>query len=171
MDTVLYYPTRRWGAQMRVQYGDDFQSLTNVAGQFIWESTTRFGVDASFEHLRERSDDGADCLTLGDCNLVYRVAQHPKANVRLGIGLNWLADSTKADFGFNFTYGADFFPRKPWVISAAIDAGTLGNAGLFRFQTTVGVILNRFETYAGYEYLDIGTTDTNLLIAGVRVWF
>ena len=73
--------------------------------------------------------------------------------------------------GFNFTYGGDFFPRKPWVLSTAIDWGTLGHAGLFRFRTTAGVIWNRFESYVGYEYLDIGTTQGNFAIGGVRVWF
>ncbi len=91
--------------------------------------------------------------------------------MRAGLGANWLNDSTRTDLGFNFTYGGDFFPRKPWVLSAAIDWGTLGHAGLFRFRTTAGVILNRFEGYVGYEYLDIGSTQDNFLIGGVRVWF
>ena len=42
---------------------------------------------------------------------------------------------------------------------------------LFRFQTSAGVILNRLETYVGYEYYDIDRTQTNALIAGVGVWF
>jgi hypothetical protein len=64
-----------------------------------------------------------------------------------------------------------FFPRKPWVVSAAIDWGTLGHAGLFRFQTTAGLIFDRFESYIGYEYLDIGATQANFLLGGLRVWF
>ena len=129
-------------------------------------------MDSSFQYLRERLPSGDyDHLTLGDCNVVYRFAQHPNAQMRMGIGANWLKDNTRTDLGFNSTYGGDFFPRKPWVISAAIDWGTLGHARLFRFRTTAGVIVNRFETYAGYEYLDIGTTQSNALIAGVRIWF
>jgi hypothetical protein len=57
------------------------------------------------------------------------------------------------------------------VLSAAIDWGTLGHAGLFRFRTTAGVIVNRFEGCVAYEYRDIGTTRGNFLIGGVRVWF
>jgi hypothetical protein len=169
---ALVLPTRRWGGQVRADYGDQFADITMINGQLILETTSRVGLDTSIQYLHERMPDGGfDSLTLGDCNLVYRVAQHPQAQVRMGIGANWLTDAAQTDLGFNFTYGGDFFPCKPWVISTAIDWGTLGHAGLFRFHTTAGVIVNRFETYVGYEYLDIGTTQTNALIAGVRVWF
>jgi hypothetical protein len=47
---------------------------------------------------------------------------------RTGLGFNWLDDPIDTNFGFNFTYGADLFPRRPWVLSATIDWGTLGEA-------------------------------------------
>jgi hypothetical protein len=138
----------------------------------ILETTSRFGIDSSFLYLTERFPDADDDhLSLGDCNLIYRFAQSSRAQMRTGIGANWLNDSTRTDLGFNFTYGGDFFPCKPWVISAVVDWGTLGHAGLFRFRTTAGVIFDRFEGYVGYEYLDIGTTQGNFLIGGARVWF
>jgi hypothetical protein len=163
---------RRWAGQFSADYAGNFDHLSGIGGQLILESTSRWGIDSQFQFLSERrfrSDD--DHLNLGDCNLVYRFAQSPRAQMRMGLGANWLNDTTRTDLGFNFTYGGDFFPRKPWVLSTAIDWGTLGHAGLFRFQTTAGVILNRFETYVGYEYLDIGTTQGNFLIGGLRVWF
>ena len=163
---------RRWGGQFRADYADEFDALTGIGGELILESTSRWGIDASAQYLRERlPGDGYDHLTIGDCNLVYRFAQGPQAQMRVGLGANWLNDATRTDLGFNFTYGGDFFPQKPWVLSSAIDWGTLGHAGLFRFRTTAGVIFNRFESYLGYEYLDIGTTQSNFLVGGVRVWF
>lgn len=172
VDEPLTLPTRRWGGQVRADYGDQFADVTMINGQLILETTSRVGIDTSIQYLSERLPNGGfDGLPLGDCNLVYRVAQHPQAQIRMGIGANWLTDTDQTDLGFNFTYGGDFFPRKPWVVSTAIDWGTLGHAGLFRFRTTAGVIINRVETYVGYEYLDIGTTQSNALIAGIRVWF
>ena len=90
---------------------------------------------------------------------------------RTGFGFNWLDDPVDTDFGFNFTYGADWYPARPWVLSATLDWGTLGHAELFRFHTTAGVLVNRVETYIGYKYLDIDRTQTNSLLAGVRIWF
>ena len=163
---------RNWSLQLRGEYQDQFDRVSAVGGQMILESTSRWGLDISFQTLRERlAPEQFDYLTIGDANVVFRFAQHPKAQMRLGVGMNWMADTRQHDLGFNFTYGGDFFPVKPWVVSAAIDWGTLGHAELFRFRTTAGVILNRFETYAGYEYLDIGRTHANSLVAGVRVWF
>ncbi len=80
-------------------------------------------------------------------------------------------DPAETNFGFNFTYGVDFFPVRPWVLSSTVDWGTLGRSGLFRFQATAGAVVHRVETYAGYEYLDLGSTQVNSLIGGVRIWF
>jgi hypothetical protein len=126
----------------------------------------------SWNHLEERLSDGShDALLIGDGNLVWRFAQGTWGEFRIGLGLNWLNDSDRTDVGFNFTYAADFYPRKPWVLSTVIDAGTLGKAGLFRFHTTAGVVVHGIEPYAGYEYADIGRTHWNGLIAGLRFWF
>jgi hypothetical protein len=164
--------SRRWAGQVRADYADNFGHLTGVGGELILETTSRFGIDAKYRYLTERlANTPDDHLNLGDCNLIYRFAQSRWGQMRTGIGANWLNDSTRTDLGFNFTYGGDFFPHKPWVLSAAVDWGTLGHAGLFRFRTTAGAIFNRFEGYVGYEYLDIGTTQANSLIGGVRVWF
>jgi hypothetical protein len=34
-----------------------------------------------------------------------------------------------------------------------------------------GIIIRNVETYVGYEYFDIGSTQTNSLMAGIRIWF
>ncbi|MBN1909627.1 MAG: hypothetical protein JW818_07810 [Pirellulales bacterium] len=82
-----------------------------------------------------------------------------------------MADNFGSDFGFNFTYGVDLFPAKPWVFSSTIDWGTLGHAELFRFRATAGLAIHGIEPYVGYEYLDIDRFQHNSLIAGVQVWF
>ena len=112
-----------------------------------------------------------DGLWLGDFNAIYRFAQSERAQFRAGLELNWLDDPVDTDIGFNFTCGADFFPQKPWILSATLDWGTLGSAELFRFRTSVGLIIHRVEVYSGYEYLDIDNSQINALLAGVRVWF
>ncbi len=80
-------------------------------------------------------------------------------------------DRQRTDYGINFTYGVDLFPRRPWVISVDVDWGKIGRAGLLRARTTAGVLLWGLESYVGYEYLDIARMRSNNLVAGVRVWF
>jgi hypothetical protein len=160
------------GGRFDADYVANFDRLDNFGGHLLLETSPRFGLDARANYLEERlSGGGRDELWLGDCNLVYRFAQSDWGEFRTGLGLNWLDDATRADLGFNFIYAADFFPMKPWVVSATLDAGTLGRAALFRFRGTAGVMINRFELYTGYEYSDIERTHWNGLVGGVSVWF
>ena len=165
--------TKPWSVRLDAEYVDTFDDLDNViGGHLLLDTASRFGLSASFEHLEEVLSGGdRDQLQIGDCNLVYRFAQSGWAEFRTGLGMNWMADSCRTDLGFNFTYAADIYPRKPWVLSAAIDWGTLGHAELFRFRTTAGVVFHGVETYAGYEYTDIGCAHWNGLVAGLRIWF
>ena len=91
--------------------------------------------------------------------------------MRAGLGLNWLTDSSDTDLGFNFTYGGDLFPAKPWVISGEIDWGTLGHAGLFHGRTTVGICLRQVELFAGYDYFDVGDAQLDGFVSGLRLWY
>jgi len=167
---------RPWSGRLNVDYLEPFGDVSGINGRLLLSTSSRFGLDTEASHFEERRSHGAfDSLWIGDANLVFRFAQSEKAEFRTGLGFNWLhypgEDAAMSDFGFNFTYGADFFPRKPWVLSADLDAGNLGRAGLFRFRATGRVMLRSVEVYTGYEYLDIGRTHFNMLLAGVRVWF
>jgi hypothetical protein len=163
---------RTWAARLRVEYATDFDDLQRIGGHLLLSTRTRFGLDTETSYFRERlPGDRHDHLWLGDCNVVYRFAQSEHAQFRTGIGFNWMDDPLDTNFGFNFTYGADFFPSKPWIVSSTIDWGTLESAELFRFRGTVGAILWGMEVYTGYEYLDVDSTQINALLAGVRIWF
>ena len=163
---------RTWSGRFRMEYADEFDDLRRVSGHLLVSTRSRFGLDTETGYFEERLPGGGqDELWLGDCNFVYRFAQGQHAQFRTGLGFNWLDDPVDTNFGVNFTYGADLFPCKPWVLSATIDWGTLEKAELFRFRTTGGVVLWGLEVYTGYEYLDIDSTQINGVIGGVRVWF
>lgn len=163
---------RRWAGRVRAEYADQFGDTSRVGGHLLLSTATRWGLDAAMDRFEERlSGGGRDNLWLGDCNVVYRFAQSQGAEFRTGLGFNWLDDPARTDFGFNFTYGADFFLGKPWVLSSTLDWGSLGEAELFRFRATIGALVRRTEIYTGYEYLDIDSVQMNALVAGVRVWF
>jgi hypothetical protein len=169
-------PQRPWSGRFNFEYLEPFTDANGITGRVLLSTTSRFGLDLEASHFDERRTSARpESLWVGDCNVVFRFAQSEKAEFRAGLGFNWLDHPDPAgaqtDFGFNFTYGADFFPRKPWVFSAELDAGNLGRAGLFRFRTTGGILLRGIEAYTGYEYLDIGRGHFNVLLAGVRAWF
>lgn len=163
---------RTWAARLRMEYADEFNDTERVSGHLLLTTKSRLGLDTETSYYQEQLPGGRqDELWLGDCNVVFRFAQNEHAQFRTGLGFNWLDDPVQTDFGFNFTYGADLFPRRPWVLSSTIDWGTLGEAELFRFRATAGVIVYGVEVYTGYEYLDIDTTQMNGIMGGVRIWF
>lgn len=163
---------RRWSARFDMEYAEDFDSLTRIGGHLLASTSSRFELDTEAHYFEESlGSAGRDQLWLGDCNLSFRFAQGERAQFRTGLGVNWLNDETDTELGFNFTYGVDLFPCKPWVFSSSIDWGTLGSAELFRFRTTAGVIVHGLEVYAGYEYLDLDRTQVGALVGGVRIWF
>jgi hypothetical protein len=170
IDSPLPENSSDWIARLRGEYSNDFDNLNRAGSSLLLEHSSRFGIDTSWDYRYQDLLVGHDDLWTGDFNIVYRFAQSERVQFRSGLGFNWLSDEIDTDFGFNFTYGADFFPAEPWVVSAVIDWGRLGNASLFHGRVTVGVVLDRFEIYTGYDYYDVGGTPLEGFIAGVGVW-
>ncbi|MFO1046011.1 MAG: hypothetical protein U0941_29890 [Planctomycetaceae bacterium] len=141
--------------------------MIRYGGRLLVESSNRFGIDTETNCWTESLNSGNSQLWIGDANLVYRFAQSEITQCRAGIGVNWMADSAGAEAGFNFTYGFDWFPRKPWTISTTFDAGTLGGSSLFHNRTTAGVMLGPVEAFAGYDYFKVGSTNFHGPVAGL----
>lgn len=154
--------------RLQLDYSTTFDGLMQVGGQLLVETPWRIGIDTSLAHWWEDGGGATESLELGDANLVYRFAQSETMQFRTGIGVNWIAGYADGDVGFNFTYGFDWFPRKPWTISSNFDIGTLGHAGMFHNQTTVGVVVKSFEIFTGYDYRRIGGGELDGWITGLR---
>ncbi len=164
--------SKTFSARLTAEWAEQPGDVSRIGGRLQLHTSSRFGLDTQMDWLREPGSGPIDDeLWLGDCNVIFRFAQSERAQFYTGVGFNWLDDPIDTNFGFNFTYGADFFPAKPWVISSSIDWGTLGRAEQFRFRTTAGLMINRVEVFAGYEYLDIDRTQMNAYVGGVGVWF
>ena len=91
--------------------------------------------------------------------------------MRTGVGFNYLSDDYDTNFGFNFTYGGDWYLARPWVLSAEMDLGWLGEATVVHLRGTVGANWRFAEAYLGYDYYDIGRANVGGMVAGVRLWF
>ena len=167
------YGIKMWSLRLDCDYGDQIRTTQNrISTHLLFETSFRLGIDAQYDWLHRFDYYQPDeSMSLGDWNLTFRFAESPRWQFRSGIGMNWSADTTQGDVGFNFTYGVDCYPIRPLVISNTIDWGTLGHDELFRYRGTAGIIINRFECFTGYEYLDLDRQQSNYLLGGVRVWF
>jgi hypothetical protein len=168
-DTDAVDNSRTWSGRIRAEYADDFDVLQRAGGQLLLEHSSRLGLDTTLDAFEQPGV--ADRLWLGDVNATFRFAQSQRGAMRAGIGVNWMADSVDDTAGFNFTYGGEWFPVQPLVLSANLDYGKLGDATLFRAQVTGGVTWHGVEWYSGYEYLDIGRAQLDTVMTGIRIWF
>jgi hypothetical protein len=157
-----------WSVRLTAEYGDEFSTKRWMAGRWLVEHSNRLGIDGAVTYLHEATSPTAtDDFLYGDTNVTWRFAQNEWAQMRAGIGFNWLSD----DFGVNFTYAGDFYPFEPFVLSGELDIGSLNHALLLHLRGTVGVQIHRCEVFTGYDYLQLDHSNVHGLVAGVRWWF
>jgi len=171
IDAVDPTGTDNWFVRLSTEYGTDFGNLSRIGSRLLIDSSSRFGLETEWNQWLESSTTGDDSLATGDFNLTYRFAQHEQVQFRSGLGMNWLADSGRVDVGFNFTYGVDVYPNRPYSFSAVLDVGSLGDALFFHGRSTVGVVWGPAELFTGYDYQRIGQVDLQGVVAGAQIWF
>ena len=154
------------------QYGDNLDRQQKITTRLQFDTSNRYGLDASFDYLREQQGLGAhDQTWLGDINLTWRFAQSNQAEFRTGLGYNWQSDSGSSGGGFNFTYGGTFYLDHPGAVDFDLDLGQIGDASLTRITTSYSRYFKRAQVTVGYEYLRLGSFDANYLTAGVTLHY
>ncbi len=152
--------------------GTDFSGVNRLGLAFLVDTMTRFGISGSTQFFEEdKKALQTDHLVIGDINAVFRFAQSQRWQYRAGIGARFLDDQRRTDWGINFVYGWEWFPKEPYTFSAQLEAGTLGNASVFRATGRMGMVWKHAEAYVGYDYLRIGSTDLQGPMIGFRLWF
>lgn len=162
---------RHTQVEFLADYGTDFSGLQRYGGQFQLDSVSRWGIDSEFDNFIEDLPNGDDQLWMGDANVTYRFAQNESMTFHTGLGFNWMSDAGQNDFGWNFTYGFDLFPRKPWVIRGVMDLGRLGDTSRVHVRTDVGVVWKNAEFFVGYDLERISTVNLQGMTAGVQFRF
>ncbi len=162
-----------WNVRLGIEYvGDTDDNLFQFGFDFLANATAGFGVDTDIRMLREHGVDFRDHLWLGDVNIVYELFPSEYVRPRVGIGVNWLADSYGSEAGLNLTVGADVQLLSRLSLTGEADFGTLGDSDFFHANATVGLQQSEnVEWYAGYDYIDIGGLEIASIVGGLRFRF
>lgn len=152
-------------------YGTNFGDLDHGHGRLFGDTGSRLGLDTEVFYRREQLATGDDEIWHGDFNVTYRFAQNESWQFRAGLGVNWLSDRFDTDAGFNTTYGFEWFPQDPVVVSTLIDWGRLGESSVFHLRSTIGATHNGWGVFTGFDYLKIGKADIPAWINGVEFRF
>lgn len=149
--------------------GQDLSLLRGGAG-FLWSGYHRLELQGEFRGYRERTGSTVDTLYLGSAGVNYVFAQGPSVQVRSGVGVRWMPDTTGTFVGAYFSYGADFYPVRPLILSVSGDIGGINGAGVGQLRGTLGIIVDQLELYGGYEAFWMGDVDLGMAIGGIRMW-
>lgn len=172
IDSSTDWESRGVAARFRLERGFRVDDVSRWGFDFLVEHQTGLGLQTEWNRYTESLPSGRDDqLDFGDVNLVFRTIETEQLHLRLGVGLNWMHDRFGTEAGFNFTLGVDLFPRKPWIVSAELDLGSIGEASLVHGRVTAGATWDRFEIFAGYDFRAIDSASLHGPLLGVRVWF
>ena len=161
-----------WGLRLTAIGGTDFDDIGFGGIGLLLQNPRGIGIDTSVSLLRESGMTFRDHLYLGDVNLVYEPVISRDLRLRVGIGINWLADSIGGEAGFNMTSGFDWKLGSRWIATGEIDFGTVGDADLLHTQISLGRRLNEsVEWTVGYDYKDIGGPTIGAAFTGLRFRF
>jgi len=164
--------TKGWGVRVSLDDGNDFQGMNRLGGRLKFETASGIGLTANWSYFVEQLPSGGkDTTNIGDVNLTARYAEGAFGSAYVGLGVRALADEKQSDFGFNFTYGGDWFPVRPYVVSVNLDLGTLGSAWVVHLRGSIGVTYHGWEAFVGYDFLRVGSVNLQGPMAGVRWWF
>ncbi len=145
------------------------------AGLSLRVALWRFGFDANVHsHFTGAGSQARPLRTRivhGSTHARFAAVLRPKLMWWLGAGLGYAAQQGDVGVGPNLTSTIDLFPRRPLVLSARGDIGTVGGLPTAAGRGTVGFMLQNFELQVGYEARRLG--DQVLLgpMLGARAWF
>lgn len=132
---------------------------------------TRFGYDLMLEGPTPRLEGDVeiegtvrDRLHFASVELGPQMAPEETFAARLGVVGTLMFDDQRslpveptAVPGLGAALEFEFFPVRPLVFTARGAASALGGTHLLQARFTAGVVLDRFEVYAGYDHRLIGT--------------
>lgn len=156
-------------------------------GAYLGESLYRTGFSLDVNWLRWglKSDlslflEGPlkDALYLGSTNALVTLIMRPRLRFRAGGGAQYMIDARIPGRGHreyaagpNLSTSIDAFPFWPIILSGRFDYGKIYKAQSLLARGTLGLALQGFELYGGYEYRRIGRVALHGPTVGLRAWF
>ncbi len=135
----------------------------------------RLGFDSTFDsHFTGAGTadrPARSTLVAGNTNGLFAPILHPRVTWWVGAGINYAGLSDGIGVGPNLTSSVDLFVRRPLVMSARGDVGTIGGTPTLAGRASIGFMLRSFELYVGYEARRLEPLLLQGPLVGVRAWF
>jgi hypothetical protein len=172
-------PARHVGAQFHTEFGMIERDLQRYAlGARLWlTGAVQIGTDYH-RYFERRPEGGHDTLTLGCTDFSLGIPLTTRGHLHLGIGVTTYHDEIGTESGAAFVCGGDVFPMRPLVLSVSGIIGSVSNdydddnrTRIATLRASLGVCLDRFEIFGGWQSTWIGQVQLDGPMGGLRVWF
>ena len=169
VDEVFVSSFEDWGVRVSPWFGAGVDDISQANLSLLFQEPGSLGLDIQVRNVREKGY--SDHLWLGDVNLVFEPIVTESLRMRLGLGLNWLADAYGSDAGFNLTAGFDARLAPRIILGGEVDFGNLGASDYLHTQLSIGYEIGNTELMLGYDHTAIGDIDLDSPFVGLRFRF
>jgi hypothetical protein len=123
--------------------------------------------------IEERSDGSHSTLNIGTIDAELAIVSKPYAQLHIGLGAIISHDSYGTEGGAVFVSHVGIYPIRPVIIDGLFSYGAVGDAStdVVTARGNIGVVYQRYECYAGWQYQRIGSFSFDGPLAGLRLWF
>lgn len=167
-------PGRLHSGQFALEGGQSgpSQGRARLALRFaFWRLGFDTSLDAHFTGSGTQDKPLRTALVMGSTNGLIAPVLHPRLMWWIGGGINYAAQPSGVGVGPNLTSTIDVFLRRPLVMSARGDVGTVDGQPTVGGRGSIGFMLKSFELYAGYEARRLGDLLLQGPMVGARAWF
>ena len=164
------------------------QATTGVValeGGYVLAGAARIGAAASvdldiislgtrYSLFIESGDRGTQFAALGRLGVALRVVDEEPFVFRVGVGARHFQDSQGGVFGADLELGFDLFAADPVIFTFDGGVGFVGEALVVQVRASVGIHLDIYEIYVGYDYEALFgervAVDLGGPMLGLRLW-
>lgn len=154
-------------------YPADPISVGRVGASFRFQTTFGLEIAARYSIFVEPRPAGTDSLVLGRIGLDWRIITEEVMQFRVGAAVRHFQDRFGGLFGADLEAGLDFFPVDPLILSFEANIGFVDSAMVVQARGAIGLLVDVFEIYLGYNYEGIfGSQNVDLggPMLGLRFW-
>jgi hypothetical protein len=157
----------RW--QLFADVGQDTDGLRRGTLGLSVDTNRLWGLDTRWTYWVEQlPSQQVDALWLGDANLRLLPLTLPNVQLAIGLGMRMLSGGGN-QVGTNGGVNLELYPVRPLVMRVEADVGNLGPAMFWESQGTLGVVLDRYELYAGAAHFQVQDIEFDSAFAGLRI--
>lgn len=165
---------RKLAFDAALESGFTLSRVLSTSAQLRLQLPRRVEFDTRVSLLRDLAELPRENALGMTSHIAFRFARARRVDFRTGVGLRlYRFDVTL--LGVDFLYAFDAYLGRGLIARVELHGGSLGQALAAQARATLGIMVERFELYAGYDHTGFWSGQESARlggpVAGVRAWF